>query len=123
MASGGTLFPSTYSSAISVQHLLLTLLLFLIVSVPSSSMEENEESLSSLSSSSPPSGSGSTVSNNRLKISSRRHKAAPSSTATLSSTGMMRGPNPKGVGLPWQEKVFGAGEHEVPSGPNPISNR
>ncbi|KAF5475362.1 hypothetical protein F2P56_007171 [Juglans regia] len=25
--------------------------------------------------------------------------------------------------LPWQEKTFYAGEHEVPSGPNPISNR
>ncbi|XP_038688934.1 CLAVATA3/ESR (CLE)-related protein TDIF [Tripterygium wilfordii] len=25
--------------------------------------------------------------------------------------------------LPWQEKIFNASEHEVPSGPNPISNR
>lgn len=25
--------------------------------------------------------------------------------------------------LPWQENIFHAGEHEVPSGPNPISNR
>ncbi|KAJ4824965.1 hypothetical protein Tsubulata_031047 [Turnera subulata] len=25
--------------------------------------------------------------------------------------------------LPWQEGIFNSGEHEVPSGPNPISNR
>ncbi|KAK4564561.1 hypothetical protein RGQ29_006583 [Quercus rubra] len=25
--------------------------------------------------------------------------------------------------LPWQDKIFNASEHEVPSGPNPISNR
>ncbi|KAI4332094.1 hypothetical protein L6164_017031 [Bauhinia variegata] len=25
--------------------------------------------------------------------------------------------------LPWQNKIFNASEHEVPSGPNPISNR
>lgn len=25
--------------------------------------------------------------------------------------------------LPWQEGIFNAGAHEVPSGPNPISNR
>ncbi|KAF3450097.1 hypothetical protein FNV43_RR06177 [Rhamnella rubrinervis] len=30
---------------------------------------------------------------------------------------------PRSPPLPWQEKIFNASEHEVPSGPNPISNR
>lgn len=29
----------------------------------------------------------------------------------------------RGSPFPWQEKIFNASEHEVPSGPNPISNR
>ncbi|ESW10863.1 hypothetical protein PHAVU_009G244400 [Phaseolus vulgaris] len=34
--------------------------------------------------------------------------------------GSSRAPRPP---LKWQNKIFNANEHEVPSGPNPISNR
>ncbi|KAM5587007.1 hypothetical protein ABKV19_005780 [Rosa sericea] len=38
-------------------------------------------------------------------------------------SGRSRGSRGRRRNFKWQEKVFNAGEHEVPSGPNPISNR
>ncbi|OIW00703.1 hypothetical protein TanjilG_09672 [Lupinus angustifolius] len=37
-----------------------------------------------------------------------------------SKRGHARAPRPP---LQWQNKIFNASEHEVPSGPNPIANR
>lgn len=132
MAREGALSPDTSSPAVS----LLLLLLFLLVLIPSS-MAENEEILPSS-----PSRSGSVDSDHLKNISSRRHKLtvgakSPALTSQnvspqVSSTNTVRGR--KGGGkqgprvrrhspLPWQEKIFDTDEHEVPSGPNPISNR
>ncbi|KAE7996427.1 hypothetical protein FH972_001154 [Carpinus fangiana] len=73
---------------------------------------------------------GAALKRNAMEFTSRRHGAAKSktdstwktqSTATNGAIHVRRrGSKPP---LPWQEKMFNAGEHEVPSGPNPISNR
>ncbi|PKI58365.1 hypothetical protein CRG98_021240 [Punica granatum] len=124
----GTLSPNT-SSLIS-----LLLLLFLI-SIPLS-MEEKEESL--------PITGGRIDSNHHRRTGARRHRlmvgtanSPPTSRSGLphvSLAGTVRGRrNGRGregprvrrrsPSLPWQDKIFNASEHEVPSGPNPISNR
>ncbi|GLT69550.1 hypothetical protein SLA2020_416930 [Shorea laevis] len=65
---------------------------------------------------------------NSMEFTSRRHggvgksKSTDSTRKTVSTNAIhvrRRGKPP----LPWQEKIFNASEHEVPSGPNPISNR
>ena len=46
-------------------------------------------------------------------------KQKESSTNGITVPDQLRSVRP----LPWQNSIFNASEHEVPSGPNPISNR
>ncbi|KAG6696257.1 hypothetical protein I3842_09G139200 [Carya illinoinensis] len=70
---------------------------------------------------------------NTMEFSSRKHGVGKSKTDCASTaihdvrpSGPRRGRlqfQASRSTLPWQEKTFYDGEHEVPSGPNPISNR
>jgi len=80
---------------------------------------------------------GAGLKRNSVEFTSRRHGGGKSKTDSLDSTCKTLSTATNGVHvrrrgrlfqgskppLPWQEKIYNASEHEVPSGPNPISNR
>ncbi|XP_019057938.1 PREDICTED: CLAVATA3/ESR (CLE)-related protein 42 [Tarenaya hassleriana] len=97
----------------------LTLLLFLSFLLQShqNSIEPYQQStnLHRVTMTSPPRVHQSSTSHRQTRI-------AGHPTAVPSPTGRSR--LPFRARRPWQkEKMYGANEHEVPSGPNPISNR
>lgn len=71
-------------------------------------------------------GVGRDIKKNGMEISTRRSHGTGSSKKAdrfANESGRRRGLKGRRRNPKWQEKVFNAGEHEVPSGPNPISNR
>ncbi|GLT81278.1 hypothetical protein SLA2020_526700 [Shorea laevis] len=56
-------------------------------------------------------------------ITSRKFGMASASLTNSKTKALTTPPVRRRSPLPWQERIFNTSAHEVPSGPNPISNR
>ncbi|OAY54405.1 hypothetical protein MANES_03G072000v8 [Manihot esculenta] len=88
---------------------------FLLISNAHSSMANTDQSL-------PPAATTTNFTQNGMPFLATRPSLANENNNTVSES-QQRGLRFSRSPLPWQEKIFNASAHEVPSGPNPISNR